>query len=71
MDNAWAKLKNYTEQQDQSAFADLVREHMGLVYSAAFRQLGDSAAAEEVTQTTFILLAEKANSLQPTGSLAA
>lgn len=71
MDNAWAKLKNYTEQQDQSAFADLVREHMGLVYSAAFRQLGDSAAAEEVTQTAFILLAEKANSLQPTGSLAA
>jgi RNA polymerase sigma-70 factor, ECF subfamily len=41
---------------DQSAFADVVRAHQGMVYGVAYNYLHDSAMAEELAQEVFLIL---------------
>jgi RNA polymerase sigma factor (sigma-70 family) len=64
-------LARYARQHAEDAFAELVRRHLGLVYTAALRQVRSPQLAEEVTQSTFIDLAGKAAKLKPNTILTA
>ena len=57
-------LRRYAETNSEDSFAELVRRHLDLVFSAALRQVnGDAHLAQEVAQTVFTDLARKAASL--------
>jgi RNA polymerase sigma factor (sigma-70 family) len=58
-------LARYTRQHAEDAFAEIVRRHLDLVYSAALRQLRSPQSAEEVAQSTFADLARNAHRLAP------
>lgn len=58
-------LREYAEGHSEKAFAELVGRHVNLVYSAAFRSVGNPEAARDITQAVFIVLARKARNLSP------
>ncbi|MES2924936.1 MAG: sigma-70 family RNA polymerase sigma factor [Verrucomicrobiota bacterium] len=58
-------LRDFSRNRSEEAFRTLVRQHSPVVYGTALRKLGgDRAAAQDVTQEVFTLLARKANRLE-------
>jgi len=57
-------LQDYLDGGSESAFTALVHRHMDVVYSAALRRVGDPHLARDVTQGTFIALAQNARRLK-------
>ena len=64
-------LQRFTRDGEQSAFADLVRRHLDLVFATALRKVEDSGVAQEVAQNVFAVLARKAWQFAPDDSLPA
>jgi RNA polymerase sigma factor (sigma-70 family) len=63
-------LRRYLAGGDEEAFAEIVRREGPLVLRACRHVLGETTAAEDSFQATFLLLARKGRRLRPDGSLA-
>ncbi|MCW5556399.1 MAG: sigma-70 family RNA polymerase sigma factor [Verrucomicrobiae bacterium] len=56
-------LHDYAAHRSEAAFTELVRRHIDLVHSAAFRMAGEAHTAQDVTQSVFVALAQNAGRL--------
>ena len=62
-------LREYVKDHSDSAFAELVKRHVNLVYSTALRMVRQTALAEDVTQLVFVQLARKAPEIREGNAL--
>src|SRR6185503_569825 len=62
-------LREYVEGQSQEAFAQLVQRYVNLVYATALRLVREPHTAEDVAQTVFIHLAQKAPTIHQGNAL--
>lgn len=63
-------LGRYAGQGSEQAFTELVQRHLDFVFAVALREVHEPAAAADVAQAVFILLARKAGSVPARASLA-
>src|SRR3954468_23441191 len=60
MSNPEDPFVTYVRTKAPGAFEQVVKRHVDAVYSQCVRELRNTALAEEVTQTVFVTLAQKA-----------
>jgi RNA polymerase sigma factor (sigma-70 family) len=66
MQNDATLIRQFAAEKCEFAFTELVRRHADLVYTVALRRVrGNSALAQDITQSVFIDLARKAPRLPP------
>lgn len=63
-------LRDFAATRSEAAFAEVVNEFGGLVFSSALRRTGERELAEEITQSVFAILARKAAAASRHPSLA-
>src|SRR6478752_6562101 len=56
-------IAKFNAGRSEEAFAALVRQHVNLVFGTALRQVGDRGAAEAITQSVFVALAQSSGRL--------
>ena len=66
-----ALLSRFVSARDGAAFEELVQRHGPMIYAVCRRALHDAHAAEDALQATFLVLARRASTVRPGGSLAA
>lgn len=64
-------LQQFARAGNQSAFREIVRRHIDLVFATAVRKVGDAGGAEEISQNVFGVLARKSWQFAPDDSLPA
>jgi RNA polymerase sigma factor (sigma-70 family) len=64
MDDDHTLLSRFAKAKDETAFTELVRRHLDLVYGVCLRRTGSRSLAEELVQNVFASLARKAGSLE-------
>ena len=57
-------MREFTENNSEVAFSELVSRYINLVYSVALRYMANGEDAQDVTQAVFIILAKKAVKLR-------
>lgn len=62
-------LRRFADRRDEAAFAELVRRHGPTVWGVCRRGVPDPNDAEDVFQTTFLVLAKKPSAVGPGHSL--
>jgi RNA polymerase sigma factor (sigma-70 family) len=62
-------LRQYVKDHSDSAFAELVKRHVNLVYFTALRMVHQRALAEDITQLVFVQLARKAPDIREGNAL--
>ncbi|HEY1171866.1 MAG TPA: sigma-70 family RNA polymerase sigma factor [Verrucomicrobiae bacterium] len=65
-----ALLRDYVDNRSEAAFSALVKRHLPLVYSVALRRTSKPHIAEEIAQSVFCLLADKARTIRSEAALA-
>ena len=63
-------LQQFVSSADQDSFSQIVARHTPMILGTASRVLGDHSEAEDVSQTTFLVLARKAHYLKGYRSVA-
>src|ERR1700722_9872631 len=62
-------MQEYADSRSESAFAQLTRRHLNLVYSVALRYAGNAHDAQDIAQAVFLILARKIPDLRQRATL--